>query len=296
MINTLTLTCAHCGSAEFTRVGSNEYRCNRCESVTLVEDDVAARLEQLLLSMQRPQRELNSLLIAAGVVGALALLFAVFVVFAVSDNHPPRSAAPVSATAFRPLVDANKIKIEPLRKVYTADGYGQYLIGRLRNESDAVIPGPRLNATLYADQTKLDTHTAGVIADYLRPGEYSVFKIRLPDDTAFSRYTVASDELYPAQIKPRALLGVSKNQLLLNGKTLQFIGVINNPGKIAAERIHVNVMLYNANQQLIGFGDGAPQNASLKPNEQTAFQINCELFGNEPVATYDYLIESERQS
>ena len=296
MINTHTLTCAHCGSAEFTRVGANEYRCNRCESVTLVEDDVAARLEQLLLSMQRPHRELNSLLIAAGAVGGLALLFVVFTVFSVSRGTSSSPAAPATPSSFRQPVDSNKIKIEPLRKVYTADGYGQYLIGRLRNESDSVIPGPRLSATLYADQNKLDTHTTGVTANYLQPGEYAVFKFRLRDDVAFSRYTVNSDELYPAQVKPRALLGVSKNQLINNGRNLQFIGVINNPGKTAAGRVHVNVMLYNASQQLIGFGDGAPQNAMLQPGEQTTFQINCELFGREPVAAYDYLIESERQS
>ena len=79
-------------------------------------------------------------------------------------------------------------------------------------------------------------------------------------------------------------------------ENLQFIGVINNPGKAAAGRVHVNVMLYDASQQLIGFGDGAPQSATLQPGEQTAFQINCEMFGREPVAAYDYLIESERQS
>lgn len=81
MINIHTLTCSHCGSADFTRVGPNEYRCNRCESVTKVEDDVAVRLEQLLLPMQRPQRELNTMLIAAGAVGGLALLLVVFILF-----------------------------------------------------------------------------------------------------------------------------------------------------------------------------------------------------------------------
>lgn len=295
MINTRTLTCSHCGSAEFVRVGQNEYRCKRCESVTLVEDDVAVRLEQLLLSMQRPQREMNSLLIAATVVGALAIIAVLTFMFVVSGNAKPGSGVS-GESSFRQPINPDKIKIEPLRKVYTADGANAYLLGRLRNESDAVIPGPRLSVVLYAHQTKLNTYSASVSADYLRPGEYSVFKVRLPDDVSYTRYEVGMQKLYPASEKPRAMLNMQKNQLVLSGKSLQLIGQIRNPGTIAARHVHVNVMLYDRNKQLIGFGDGKPESAELKPGEQTAFQVSCEMFSHEPVASYDYLIESEHQS
>ena len=292
MINTRTLTCSHCGSAEFARVASNEYRCKRCDSVTLVEDDVAARLEQLLLSIQRPQ--MNTLLLAAGVVGTLAVIAVLVLMFAMS-GHAKRDKTVVYSPSARQAVPPEKIKIEPLRKVYDADGSSIYLVGQLRNESALTIPGPAISTTLYNNQTKLETYSARVAADYLLPGEYSVFKIRLTDDVPYTRYTTEIHELYGADIKPRALLSVQKNQLVQSGKSMHFIGIINNPGKTAAKRVHVNVMLYDSNKRLIGFGDGAAKEHELKPGEQTAFQVNCELFGRGPVATYDYLVESERQ-
>ena len=53
-INTVTLTCSTCGSAQFTKLAPNEYRCNHCHALTLVEDDVAQRLEKILRGMQQP--------------------------------------------------------------------------------------------------------------------------------------------------------------------------------------------------------------------------------------------------
>ena len=54
-INTVTLTCSNCGgSGHFTKLDQNEYRCTHCQAVTLVEDNVAERLEQILRGMQAP--------------------------------------------------------------------------------------------------------------------------------------------------------------------------------------------------------------------------------------------------
>ena len=51
-INTVTLTCSTCGSAQFTKLDTNEYQCSHCHAVTLVEDNVAQRLEKILRGMQ----------------------------------------------------------------------------------------------------------------------------------------------------------------------------------------------------------------------------------------------------
>jgi DNA-directed RNA polymerase subunit RPC12/RpoP len=47
-IDLQTLKCGECGSSVLKRTGLNEYTCEHCGSVTLVEDNVSDRLERVL--------------------------------------------------------------------------------------------------------------------------------------------------------------------------------------------------------------------------------------------------------
>jgi hypothetical protein len=77
MINTKTLTCTHCGGARFTRLGRNDYQCQHCDAVTLVEDDVAQRLEQLLQQLQTPASPVRPFRSPAAVVPVVLAVAAV---------------------------------------------------------------------------------------------------------------------------------------------------------------------------------------------------------------------------
>jgi len=54
-IVTRNLACSACGGTSFATIGANEFRCEHCRAVTLVEDDVAWRRGRTLADMQRRQ-------------------------------------------------------------------------------------------------------------------------------------------------------------------------------------------------------------------------------------------------
>ena len=47
-IDLQTLKCGECGSSVLKRTGLNEFTCQHCGSVTLVEDDISDRLDRVL--------------------------------------------------------------------------------------------------------------------------------------------------------------------------------------------------------------------------------------------------------
>lgn len=100
-INTVTLTCSTCGSAQFTKLDTNEYQCSHCHAVTLVEDNVAQRLEKILRGMQQPApaARLQPAAVAAIV---LAVLAAILVPLATSLFNTGSSTRSPSRAAPRP--------------------------------------------------------------------------------------------------------------------------------------------------------------------------------------------------
>ena len=99
-INTVTLTCSTCGSAQFTKLAPNEYRCNHCHALTLVEDDVAQRLEKILRGMQQPSpapQVKPAVLAAIGLT--VAAVIAIPLVASLLSSGPFAGAATPGATA-----------------------------------------------------------------------------------------------------------------------------------------------------------------------------------------------------
>ena len=98
-INTVTLTCSNCGSGHFTKLDQNEYRCTHCQAVTLVEDNVAERLEQILRGMQAPAtpRVKPNLVITAAAIAVAVISIPVVISLMNGSSRTSYQAAPRSA-------------------------------------------------------------------------------------------------------------------------------------------------------------------------------------------------------
>jgi len=110
-IDLQTLKCGECGSSVLKRTGLNEYTCDHCGSVTLVEDNVSDRLERVLNQVKNEagrrlaaEEALRQKLMLRKVGIAIAILLGVVLVFRVVglflfDSRDAASGAPRSVVA-----------------------------------------------------------------------------------------------------------------------------------------------------------------------------------------------------
>ncbi|WP_043519329.1 FxLYD domain-containing protein [Achromobacter arsenitoxydans] len=283
-INTVTLTCSTCGSAQFTKLDTNEYRCSHCHAVTLVEDNVAQRLEKILRNIQKPQApQIKTSAIAAI---ALAVLAAVVIPLAVS-NLNSRPAAP--SRPVEPPIDAALVKLTDVQEIKTR-GRTQ-LVMLVRNETGRKIDVPRVTASFFQGELSLASTSGSAPARTLQPGEYTPMTISAPDK-GFSRYDLQVGTPSPARGKNNDV-AASKVQLVRNDGTYRLVGLISNQGTSPAGSTQITVMLYGADGRLIGFGNGYATASPLAPGALTSFDVRSEMLRDGEVASYDYMVQSE---
>lgn len=287
-INTVTLTCSTCGSAQFTKLAPNEYRCNHCHALTLVEDDVAQRLEKILRGMQAPARQ------AAIKPGALAAIVVVVVAavtipLVVSMLTPSRTSTPYRAPAQTPPIDASLVKLTDVREISTRGR--KQLVMIMRNETGRKIDPPRVTATFYQGELALTSSTATPSPRSLQPGEYAPVLISVPDK-AYTRYTLQVATPSPARGKNNEV-AASKVQLVQNDGAYRLVGLLKNQGGNVANSTQITVMLYGEDGTMIGVGNGYATASTLAPDALTAFDVRCEMLGDGKVASYDYMVQSE---
>lgn len=286
-INTVTLTCSTCGSAQFTKLDTNEYRCSHCHAVTLVEDNVAQRLEKILRNMQQPAAKPRSGSVAAAAV-AVALAVAIPVA-AVLLTEGGRSS-PVRQPAPAPAIDASLVKLTDVREVQTRGA--RQLVMMVRNETGRKIDMPRVTASFFQGELSLSSASGSAPARSLEPGEYAPLTIQAPDK-AYTRYALEVARPMPARGKNNAVTA-SRVQLVRNDGSYRLVGLLKNEGAEAANSSQVTVMLYADDGTLIGIGNGYGSASPLAPGALTAFDARCEMLADRPVASYDYMVQSER--
>ncbi|WP_438859575.1 FxLYD domain-containing protein [Achromobacter spanius] len=287
-INTVTLTCSTCGSAQFTKLATNEYRCNHCHALTLVEDDVAQRLEKILAGMQRPAHPAQ---IKPRVVAIVALVVAagVAIPLVASLLTSSRPSAPYRAQPVTPPIDAAKVKLTDVRETQT-HGRKQ-LVMIMRNETGQKIDPPRVTATFYQGELTLSSSSASPSARSLQPGEYVPVLVSVPDK-AYSRYTLEVATPRAARGKNNQVTP-SKVQLVKNDGAYRLVGLVKNEGDAQAGSTQITVMLYGEDGTMIGTGNGYATANPLAPGALTAFDVRCEMLGDGKVASYDYMVQSE---
>ena len=294
-INTVTLTCSTCGSSQFTKLATNEYCCNHCQAVTLVEDDVAQRLEKILRGMQTPQPAAAPPQVKISwIIGVLAIIVAIIAVAVVTsllgNDDEPQSRVVPPRVAEKPI-DSSLVTLTNTQEV--EDNGRREIVLMMRNETGAKIQAPSVKATFFQDELTLTSKSASPLASSLLPGEYTPVRISVPSQS-YTRYALTLERGVTASRTEGRDVAAEKTQLVLNNDRYRFVGLLRNKDSRAANGTKIIVMAYDEDGRLMGAGSGYGVASELVPNAVTPFDVPVDMFDDGKIAYYDYMVQSDR--
>ncbi|MDQ8032019.1 hypothetical protein CEG14_10450 [Bordetella genomosp. 1] len=286
-INTVTLTCSACGSSAFTKLAPNEYRCNHCSATTLVEDDVAQRLEKILRNMQpaaAPRTLGKGALIALVAIVAATTLVPVLVSLLTPSRPTP---TPVHR---EPPIDASLVRLGEVQEV--GERGRRELLFMIHNETGRRIDAPRVTATFRQGEVALGSAYGSPLARTLQPGEYTPVTISVPSE-AHSGYTLQVNT--PTASRSHQLdVKASKVQLVRNDNSLRLIGLLTNQSTTETTGSQITTVLYGEDGRIIGTGTGYAKANRLAPQATTTFEVHLKLYREGRIAAYEYMVQSEK--
>jgi DNA-directed RNA polymerase subunit RPC12/RpoP len=309
-IDLQTLKCGECGSSALKRTGLNEYTCDHCGSVTLVEDNVSDRLERVLnqvkneagrrLAAEQALRQnlvLRNIGIAIIGVLVLVLVWRIVMLF-VEPRRPdgPQDRRPVVAAVVDRSIPTDGLKLGEPRQVLVGSGSSAQpkLLVVARNETGKPLSRAGIRATYYDGDSKVDERTETLPIYVLEPGESAPALIDMPNGKNVTRQELQVQKLsgpYNAVQGPR--LAFTRVRLVQQGERVRLVGRIDNARKDAATLGGIDVLatLYDDAGQVIGFGHGYAQASELKPGAQTSVDVSVARFGRAAaIAAWDYRI------
>jgi hypothetical protein len=300
MIDTKTLTCSNCHGGDFIRLDDNEFKCTHCGSITIVQDDVAERLEQILSKLQAPAATppltATPAIRAKWVLIWVGLFFFVLIAMelqALFRDHSTDSASPYSSHGHAD-VDPGLLKVENLHRA--TPNYPDYMVGMVRNDSDRVVSSVSLSMHTFHDNIRGDDQSASM-DQRLLPGESQPIVFTSWPQQAGQRFEIASKEVRTEEnFGGRAPLRLDHEQLIRkSGESgLRFIGQLTNAQTAAAKSIEVSINLFDRNGRLIGTNHGSPESRELAVGETTDFDISISPYDDADIASMQYLVDSER--
>jgi DNA-directed RNA polymerase subunit RPC12/RpoP len=309
-IDLQTLKCGECGSSVLKRTGLNEYTCDHCGSVTLVEDNVSDRLERVLNQVKNEagrrlaaEEALRQKLMLRKVGIAIAILLGVVLVFRVVglflfDSRDAASGAPrsVVAAAVDRTIPVDGLKLNEPRQVLVGSGSSAMpkLLVVARNETGKSLSRAGIRATYYDGDSKLDERSEMLPVSVLEPGESAPVLIDMPSGKNVTRQELRVQKLaepYSAVQGPR--MAFSRVRLIQQGERVRLVGRIANDRKDATVLggFEVLVTLYDDAGQVIGFGHGYGQANEIQPGTRTSMDVSIARFGRATaIAAWDYRI------
>ncbi|KIQ25625.1 hypothetical protein RT97_23740 [Variovorax paradoxus] len=306
-IDLQTLKCGECGSSVLKRTGLNEYTCDHCGSVTLVEDNVSDRLERVLdqvkneagrrLAAEETLRQKLMLRnIGIAMIGVLGLVLVWRIVMLFVEPRRPDDARPVVAAVVDRSIPTDGLKLGEPRQVLVGSGSSAQpkLLVVARNETGKPLLRTGIRATYYDGDSKVDERTETLPIYVLEPGESAPVLIDMPSGKNVTRQELQVQKLsgpYNAVQGPR--LAFTRVRLVQQGERVRLVGRIDNMRKDAATigGIDVLVTLFDDAGQVIGFGHGYAQASELKAGAQTSVDVSVARFGRAAViAAWDYRI------
>jgi len=306
-IDLQTLKCGECGSSVLKRTGLNEYTCDHCGSVTLVEDNVSDRLERVLNQVKNEagrqlaaEEALRQKLMLRKVGIAVAIVLAVVLVARIAEllieSRRPAGASPAVAAFVDRTIPTDGLKLGEPRQVLVGSGSSAQpkLLVVARNETGKPLSRTGIRATYYDGDSKVDERTETLPIYVLEPGESAPALIDMPNGKNVTRQELQVQKLsgpYNAVQGPR--LTFTRVRLVQQGDRVRLVGRIDNTRKDAATLggIDVLVTLYDDAGQVIGFGHGYAQASELKPGAQTSVDVSVARFGRAAaIAAWDYRI------
>ncbi|QSI28475.1 TFIIB-type zinc ribbon-containing protein [Variovorax sp. RKNM96] len=306
-IDLQTLKCGECGSSVLKRTGLNEYTCDHCGSVTLVEDNVSDRLERVLNQVKNEagrqlaaeealRQKLMLRKVGIGIAVVLAVVLVVRIAGLLVESRRPADARPVVAAIVDRTIPVDGLKLGEPRQVLVGSGSSAQpkLLVVARNETGKPLSRAGIRATYYDGDSKVDERTETLPIFVLEPGESAPTLIDMPNGKNVTRQTLQVQKLaepYNAVEGPR--MTFSRVRLVQQGDRVRLVGRIDNTRKDAAivGGIDVLATLYDDAGQVIGFGHGYAQASELKPGAQTSVDVSVARFGRAAaIAAWDYRI------
>ena len=309
-IDLQTLKCGECGSSALKRTGLNQYACQHCGSVTLVEDNVSDRLDRVLEQVKNEAgrrlaadeaRQRKAMLRNAGigmaVVAGVLLVGAVIAMLAGSRPSTIASAArPVVAPPVDRTIPADGLKLGEPRQVLV--GGGSSAVPRLlvvaRNETGKPLARAGIRAVYYDGDSRVEERTETLPISVLEPGESAPVLVDMPSGKNITRQELSVQKLAePSRAVQGERLAFARIRLVQQGERVRLVGRIVNTRKDAAMLSGIDVLatLYGDAGQVIGFGHGYAQANELKPGAQTSVDLSIARFGRAAaIAAWDYRI------
>ena len=305
-IDLQTLKCGECGSSVLKRTGLNEFTCQHCGSVTLVEDDVSDRLDRVLdqvkdaaarrLAAEQAARQKVAMrtagFVVAGVFG-IAVLVMVVQLFTRKDTSGGGRASVASVVDRNIPVDGLKLG-EP-RQVLVGSGSSARpkLLVVARNETGKSLERANVKATYYDGETRLEERGESLPISVLEPGESAPLLIDLPSGKNVTRQELQVQRLsapYRSAEGPR--LAFSRLRLVQQGERVRLVGrVVNERMDAAIGGVEALATLYDDAGNVIGFGRGYAQGNDIPPGARSAIDLDIARFGRAAqVAAWDYRI------
>ena len=306
-IDLQTLKCGECGSSVLKRTGLNEFTCQHCGSVTLVEDDISDRLDRVLdqvkdaaarrLADEQAARQKVAMRTAgfavAAVVG-ITLLVTVVQMFTRKDTSDGGRRAAVASVVDR-NIPTDGLKLGEPRQVLVGSGSSARpkLLVVARNETGKPLERASVKATYYDGETRLEERSESLPISVLEPGESAPLLIDLPSGKNVTRQELQVQRLsapYRSADGPR--LAFSRLRLVQQGDRVRLVGRVVNERKDAAiGGVEALATLYDDAGNVIGFGRGYAQGNDIPPGGRSAIDIDLARFGRAAqVAAWDYRI------
>ncbi|MES2186278.1 MAG: FxLYD domain-containing protein [Pseudomonadota bacterium] len=299
-----TLKCEECGSSALRRIAPNQYQCEHCGSVSIVEDDVSQRLDQVLeqvknaagerLAAEQRVRQQQAMRYVA--LGAGALVAFVVLTLVVSTFVGSRGGAGVASLADRPIPAAG-LRLDEARQVLVGSGASARpkLLVVAHNTTGEVLDRPTVVATYYDGADKLGSRSESLPVDLLGPNEAAPVLLDLPDgDRSISRQELGVERLSrPSRSVAGPRLAFARVRLVQQkGSDVRLVGrLVNTRQDATLAAAQVLVTLYDGNGALIGFGRAYAHADALKPGERTTLEVNIDRFGGKtPIAAWSYRI------
>jgi hypothetical protein len=307
-----TLKCAECGSGALRRTGLNQYVCEHCGALSVIEDGVSDRLDRVLEQVKDAAAERLAAeqsrnleisvgklfkygLITVAVVVVLSLLFSVLNQF--STKKQIADSSRVSLLEPDRAIPVDGLKLDEGRQVLVGSGSSAKakLLVIARNETGKPLERPGITAVLYSEGgNKLGTASETLPASLLAAGETAPVLIDLPGDKTVTRHELQVQRLNaPHRSVEGPRLAFSRVRLVQDGKSdLRLAGrIVNTRKDVTLVACEVLVTAYDDTGAIIGFGRGHAQSGEVKPGEQTAVDVRIPRFGGSAaVAAWDYRI------
>jgi len=309
-IDLQTLRCGECGSSVLKRTGLNEYTCEHCGSVTLVEDNVSDRLERVLDQVKNEagrrlaaeealKQKLMLRKIGIGVIAVLGVVLVGRIVgLFIGSGKPSPDARPaaVAAAVVDRTIPPDGLKLVEPRQVLVGTGSSALpkLLVVARNETGKPLSRAGVRAVYYDGDSRLDERSEMLPVSVLQPGESAPALIDMPSGKNITRQELRVQKLaepYSATEGPR--MSFSRVRLVQQGERVRLVGRIANARTdgVAIGGIEVLATLYDDAGQVIGIGHGYGQANEIQPGAQTSVDVSIARFGRAAaIAAWDYRI------